>query len=171
MKMETEITPAEHTDHPNCLRCHKPLKNSKWRKLGYGAKCYAKHCQETQQTLGEAEPEDADSFHRHNNAVPENQERAPDPKIQRGEKRAALDRAIQEEMARKDPEPTEVQRKAAEARLLTDVDKALGLEEDPEPEETKKKVSKKKAPKGRAVVKPGAFNRGARSMIVNGRDN
>lgn len=167
-----EITPAEHTDHPKCLRCNRPLKNQKWRKLGYGKKCYEKHCQECQQTLGEPEEKDATFPEQRLEANESRQDRAPDPSIKKSDKRAALDQAIKEEMAKKNPEPTEAQRKAAEARLLSDVDKALDVEEEDEPEpERPKKANKKKAPKGQAVVKPGSFNRKGRSMTVNARDN
>lgn len=210
--MEVEIISADHPDHARCLSCHRPLKNPKWRKLGRGKKCYAKHCQNCQQTLEDlggrekmglpasstvkeiTPPADADSFHSHNtllinSAMPENQERAPDLKIQKADRRSALERVIQEEMARKDPAPTEAQMRAAEQRLMSDVDKALGLEEeedggesDPgEPtgqagaaEETgqnRKKKNVGKIPKGQAIVRPAAFNRSGRSMIVSGRNN
>ncbi len=160
--MEMEITPSEHVDHPKCLRCHRSLKDPKWRKLGFGKKCYAKHCQECQQRLGVAGPE--------------NQERAPYPKIQKADKRAALEKAHAEEMARIDPAPTEAQKRAAEQRLVRDVDKALGLEEEEDggesdPAESADQVGKKKkvgkVPKGQALVRPGAFNRSSRSMIVS----
>ncbi len=167
-----EITPAEHTDHPKCLRCNRSLKDPKWRGLGYGKKCYAKHCQECQQTLGEPEEKDATFPEQRLETEGARQDRAPDPSIKKRDKRTALDQAIKEEMAKKNPEPTEAQRKAAEARLLNDVDKAIGAgEETEEPAEEPKKANKKKAPKGRAVVKPGAFNRKGRSVTVNARDN
>lgn len=182
-------------DHPHCLRCHRPLKNPKWRKLGYGRKCYALAHQgagqapaDTQDLVPVAE-EYAAKYHQ----VDGRQDRAPDPQISKAEKRAALDAALQEEMARPNPEPTEAQRRAAEQRLKADVDKALGGEEDGEhstgshdpyqrgedgeaskdaeeehPKQGKKKV---KAPKGQVMVRPGAFNRSSRSMMVNVRDS
>lgn len=198
--MEIEVIPAYHIDHDKCLRCHRPLKIPRWRRLGFGKKCYAKHCQECQQTLGDPEngeepglpqgsiaaemalPADADQY---TSGLPEGfrQDRAPDPKIKKAEKRAALEKAWQEEMARKDPEPTDAQRRSAEKKLLDDVDKALGQEEedggesDPgepagEVRPAKKDERKKtKAPKGQAIVRAVAFNRVGRSLEVNGRDN
>ncbi len=197
--MEIEVIPAYHIDHDKCLRCHRPLKNLRWRRLGFGKKCYAKHCQECQQTLGNPEkgeelglpqgsiaaemslPADADQ---NTSGLPKGfrQERAPDPKIKKAEKRAALEKAWQEEMARKDPEPTDAQRRSAEKKLLDDVDKALGLEEEDrgesDPSELpgeagpakKDREKKTKAPKGQAIVKAAAFNRAGRSLVVNGRD-
>lgn len=181
-------------DHPRCLECNRPLKNPKWRKIGRGKKCYAKHCknmqqqsQETQDLIPVAE-EHAKNFlqvegAREQRLLPDDvrQDRAPDPKISKAEKRAALDQALQEEMGKKNPEPTEEQRRAAEKRLLQDVDKALGVEEDgredeeaADPadsagEEDKERTGKKKrvkAPKGQAIVRAGSFNRGSRSIEV-----
>ncbi|NPV63734.1 MAG: hypothetical protein HPY61_14115 [Methanotrichaceae archaeon] len=197
--MEIEVIPAYHIDHDKCLRCHRPLKNLRWRRLGFGKKCYAKHCQECQQTLGDPEkgeelglpqrsiaadmalPADADQY---TSGLREGsrQDRAPDPKIKKADKRAALEKAWQEEMARKDPEPTDAQRRFAEKKLLDDVDKALGLEEkggeaDPgepagEAGPAKKDGRKKtKASKGQVIVRAAAFNRAGRSLVVNGRDN
>jgi len=183
---ETEEMPQ--TDHPICLRCHRKLKNPKWRKLGYGRKCYALAHQGAAQAPAEPQVE-AQAV------VPQvegRQDRTPDPKISKAEKRAALDAALQEEMTRPNPEPTEAQRRAAEQRLLADVDKALGGEdeshstgshepyqageeeetpEDAEEEHPKQGKKRIKAPKGQALVRPGAFNRSSRSMIVNARDS
>lgn len=197
--MEIEVIPAYHIDHDKCLRCHRPLKNPRWRRLGFGKKCYAKHCQECQQTLGDMEkgeelglpqgsiavemalPADADQY---TSRLPEDfrQDRAPDPKIKKAEKREALEKAWQEEMARKDPEPADAQRRSVEKRLLDDVDKALRLEEErgeSDPEEPdgevipakKERQKKTKTPKGQAIVRAAAFNRAGRSLVVNGRDN
>lgn len=175
-------------DHPICLRCHRKLKNPKRRKLGYGRKCYALAHQGAAQAP--AEPQVKAQA-----VVPQvegRQDRTPDPKISKAEKRAALDAALQEEMTRPNPEPTEAQRRAAEQRLLADVDKALGGEdeshstgshepyqageeeetpEDAEEEHPKQGKKRIKAPKGQALVRPGAFNRSSRSMIVNARDS
>jgi len=40
-KPNHEHSGHDGNDHPICLRCHRKLKNPKWRKLGYGRKCYA----------------------------------------------------------------------------------------------------------------------------------
>lgn len=181
--MEIEVTPTYQIDHDMCLMCHRPLKNLRWRKRGFGRKCYAKHCKEAQQTLDSAILEVSGQIHDQKPKTDEvRQDRAPDPKINKPEKRAALEKAWQEEMARKDPEPTDAQKRAAEKRLLGDVDKALGLEEDggeADPGEpagevrpVKKDERKKtKASKGQAVVRAAAFNRAGRSLVANGRDN
>lgn len=182
--MEIEVTPAYQIDHDMCLRCHRPLKNLRWRKRGFGRKCYAKHCKEAQQTLDSAILQGSGQIHEQRPKADEiRQDRAPDPKINKAEKRAALEKAWQEEMARKDPEPSDAQKRAAEKRLLDDVEKALSLEDedggksDPgepagEARPAKKDREKKtKVPKGQAVVRAAAFNRAGRSMVVNGRDN
>lgn len=182
--MEIEVTPAYQIDHDMCLRCHRPLKNLRWRKRGFGRKCYAKHCKEAQQTLDSTILRGSEQNHKQRLKTDEvRQDRAPDPKINKAEKRAALEKAWQEEMARKDPEPTDAQKRSAEKRLLDDVDKALGLEEEDggeaDPEEPagearpakKDRQKKTKAHKGQAVVRAAAFNRAGRSLVVNGRDN
>jgi hypothetical protein len=181
--MEIEVIPAYHIDHDMCLRCHRPLKNLRWRKRGFGRKCYAKHCKEAQQTLDSAILQGSGQIHEQRLKTDEiRQDRAPEPKINKAEKRAALEKAWQEEMARKDPEPTVAQKRSAEKRLLDDVDKALGLEEDGEESDPgepagearpakNERQKKTKAPKGQAVVSAAAFNRAGRSLVVNGRDN
>lgn len=42
-------------NYPTCTRCHRPLKNPKWREIGMGAVCYAKskHARETSQDNNE----------------------------------------------------------------------------------------------------------------------
>lgn len=179
-------------DHPRCLECNRPLKNPRWRKIGRGKKCYAKHCQELVSADDDTYQKqsltvDADTYGSSPPLIVEptqkqieqiEQDRAS--KVSKAEKRAALDAAFQDELAKKNPEPTEAQ-KAAEQRLLQDVDRALGVEEngredeeaadpaDSAGEEDKERTGKKKrvkAPKGQAIVRAGSFNRGSRSIEV-----